>query len=81
MLGHLECFDEECFFIADDIWFPWSDIFMCRDGDYLCILEGVNAGEEVQITISDGRICLIGCGFEIIDVDRLKVDFRQGGLQ
>lgn len=81
MQGHLECFDEECFFIADDIWFPWSDIYMCRDGDYLYIMEGGNAGEEAQIVISDGRVLLTGCGFELTDFHRLKVDFLRGGIQ
>jgi len=78
MQGHLEYFDDECYFVADDDWLPWTDIFLCKDGDFLYIMEGENAGEEVQITITDKKVQLIGNDFEMKDIDRFKVDFRRG---
>jgi hypothetical protein len=78
MQGHLEYFDDECYFVADDDWLPWTDIFLCKDGDFLYIMEGENAGEEVQITITDKKVQLIGNDFEMKDIDRVKVDFRRG---
>ena len=27
MQGHLEYFDDECYFVADDDWLPWTDMF------------------------------------------------------
>lgn len=79
MQGHLEYFDDECYFVADDDWLPWTDIFLCKDGDFLYIMEGENAGEEVQITITDKKVQLIGNNLEMKDIDRVKVDFRRGG--
>lgn len=75
MWGHLECFEDECFWIADDPWFPWPDISRCRDGDTFRLLNGENAGEEVYFKEKNGTMKLEGRGVEINFLDRLNVEW------
>lgn len=79
MRGHLECFDDECFWIEDDPWIPWGEIYCLREGDELRLLSGENAGEKVVFLNIAGRLSLSGERFYISSYDRLEVEWIRRG--
>ncbi|MDO5516253.1 MAG: hypothetical protein Q4F66_01790 [Clostridium sp.] len=79
MRGHLECFGDECFWIEDDPWLPWGDIYCLREGDELRLLSGENAGESVVFLNIGGSAKLIGSRFCVKCYDRLEVEWIRRG--
>lgn len=80
MVGHFECFKNECFLVEDDPWFPWGNAYLCRSGMSVRIVSGEYAGELVVYYENFGMPFLEGSCFKIEDFNGMEVECMEGEL-